>query len=88
MPPLRIRVAAGFDLQCGAAHPGCLPFMYQAKNAFDRFGFVANTGLTLIVRQTVQATGIQIKSQSQCFSQDKATGGKTRIGRSAAPAPQ
>jgi hypothetical protein len=38
--------------------------MYQAKNAFNRFGFVANAGLALIVRQTVRTTGIQIKSQS------------------------
>ena len=67
VPPVCIRVAADLDLQCSAAHPGCLSFTYQAKNAFHGFGFVANAGLALIVRQAVQTTGIQIKSQSQCF---------------------
>jgi hypothetical protein len=67
VPPVCIRVAADLDLQCSAAHPGCPPFAYQAKNAFNRLGFAANAGLALIVRETVQATGIQIESQSQRF---------------------
>ena len=67
MPPVRIRVAGDLDLQCSAAHLGYLSFTYQAKNAFNRFGFVANAGLALIVSQTVQTTGIQVKSQSQSF---------------------
>jgi hypothetical protein len=62
-PPVRIRVAAHLDLQRSAAHPGRPPFAYQAKNAFNRFGFIANAGLALIVRQAIQATGIQIESQ-------------------------
>jgi hypothetical protein len=67
VPPVRIRVAADLDLQCRAAHPGCPPFAYHPENAFNRCGFAANAGLALIVRQTVQATGIQIESQSQRF---------------------
>jgi len=67
VPPVCIRVAADLDLQRGAAHPGCPPFAHQPKNAFNRFGFAANAGLALIVRQTVQATSIQIESHSQCF---------------------
>jgi hypothetical protein len=66
-PTLSIRIAADLDLKCGAAHPSCLSCTYETKNAFHRFGFVANAGLALIVRQAVQTTGIQIKSQSQSF---------------------
>ena len=36
-----IRVAADLDLQNGAAHPGRLSLAYQAKNSFNRFGFVS-----------------------------------------------
>jgi hypothetical protein len=59
-PALSIRIAADLDLQCGAAHPGCLPGAYQTEIAFNRLGFVANAGLALIVCQAVQTARIQI----------------------------
>src|ERR1017187_6198052 len=60
-------IPADLYLKCGAAHPSYLSCKYQTKNAFNRFGFVANAGLALIVCQAVQTTGIQIQSQSQSF---------------------
>jgi hypothetical protein len=64
---LSIRIAADLDLKCGAAHPRYVSCTYQSKNGFNRFSFIANAGLALIVCQAVQTTGIQIKSQSQSF---------------------
>jgi hypothetical protein len=60
VPPVRIRVAPDLDLHNGAAYPGRLSLAYQAKNGFNRFSFVANASLALIVCQAVQTTGIQI----------------------------
>ena len=60
-------IPADLNLKCGAAHPSYLSCKYQTKNAFNRFGFVANAGLALIVCQAVQTTGIQIESHSRFF---------------------
>jgi hypothetical protein len=51
---------ANLDLQSGAADPRRLSCANQAKDAFERFGFIANAGLALIVGQAVQTTGIKI----------------------------
>jgi hypothetical protein len=68
VPSVCIRIPADLDLQSGAADPRRSSNAYHVKNGFNRFGFLANPHLALMVGQTVQTTGIKIDSQDRLSS--------------------
>jgi hypothetical protein len=63
VPSFQVRVAAGFDSEHPAAHPNRPARLHQSKNTLDCFRLIAYACLALIVRQPVQATGVQIDLQ-------------------------
>ena len=62
---VRVRVSADLDFQHRAAHQCGSALAYHPKDVFDRLCLVPYAGLALVVGQTVQATGIQVQSQSR-----------------------
>jgi hypothetical protein len=68
MAPVLVWITAYLDLDGRATDPRRLPRPYQAKDALNRLRFLSNSGLALIVGQTVQAAGVEIDSQLQSYS--------------------
>jgi hypothetical protein len=68
MASARVWITVYLDLDGRATDPCRLPRPYQAKDALNRLRFLSNSGLALIVGQTVQAAGVEIDSQLQSYS--------------------
>jgi hypothetical protein len=68
MAPVLVWITAYLDLDGRATDTRRLPRPYQAKDSLNRLRFLSNSGLALIVGQTVQAAGVEIDSQWQSYS--------------------